>query len=125
MTVDSQHSKRSVQHSPDCLTALETKMSSPASSISATAYLKVILHACRYPSRSILGVLLGSVAKDGSVEVSDAIPAFHSNPLAPALEICFLQALINHSILLNFRCTVYLILQFNGDRRFLFVVLNF
>jgi hypothetical protein len=33
---------------------------------------------------------LGRVGKD-SIDIDDAIPAFHSNPLAPVLEICFLQ----------------------------------
>jgi hypothetical protein len=54
--------------------------------IAPLAYVKAILHACAHPARPVLGVLLAS--KSG--EVVDVVPAFHSNPLAPSLEIAFL-----------------------------------
>lgn len=55
--------------------------------IEEKAYLTMILHACKYPARPVLGVLLGKPG--GSISV--AIPLFHSYPLAPMLEMGMLQ----------------------------------
>lgn len=51
--------------------------------IGANAYSTIVLHACKHPARPILGMLLG---KTGSA-VSEAVPLFHSYPLAPMLEM--------------------------------------
>jgi hypothetical protein len=61
--------------------------SSSAPSVTSLAYLKMVLHAVRYPARPVMGVLLGSA----SGVCQNCVPTFHSNPLAPALEISFLM----------------------------------
>ncbi|EIE26459.1 chlorophyll antenna size regulatory protein [Coccomyxa subellipsoidea C-169] len=66
-------------------------------SIDRLAILKILLHAAKYPSASINGVLLGREspsASDGEAAllVVDAIPLFHSFlTLAPSLETALLQ----------------------------------
>ena len=90
-------------------------MASRNVTLSATAYLHAVLHSVRHPTRPVFSILvwflvrvrytlilylhaqylwfvlqLGRVGKD-SIDIDDAIPAFHSNPLAPVLEMCFLQ----------------------------------
>ncbi|KAJ3290176.1 ER membrane protein complex subunit 8 [Rhizoclosmatium sp. JEL0117] len=44
-----------------------------ASTITPTAYAKVILHAAKFPSLSVFGVLLGS----DSAHITDAVPIMH------------------------------------------------
>lgn len=52
------------------------------------AYRKMLLHALRFPSRPVLGVLIG-VRKQGEAEpeIVDVAPLFHSYALAPMLEL--------------------------------------
>lgn len=52
---------------------------------SATAYSKVLLHAAKFPSQSVTGLLLGT-REEGIVRVSDAVPLFHNSISAPVLE---------------------------------------
>ena len=58
------------------------------------AYLKSILHAARYPSCPILGLLLGRVSptKPHPITIVDALPLFHHHPVGPLLEVALLQA---------------------------------
>lgn len=51
--------------------------------------LKVLLHCSKYPHASVNGVLLGRTSKgSNSVEITDAIPLFHTClTLAPMLEV--------------------------------------
>ena len=76
-------------------------MSSTASIlISPPAYLKAVLHAARYPSSPILGLLTTKsptstppTSKQSlSFTVLDALPLFHSDPVGPLLELSLLQA---------------------------------
>lgn len=62
--------------------------------LSPDAYSVLFLHACRYPHRTVNGLLLGTAAADNeSVSVSEALPLFHSSlALAPALETGLLLA---------------------------------
>ena len=61
--------------------------------ISPRAYSKILLHACKYPHKSINGILLGEpTEKSDSPRVLDAIPLFHQClGLAPMLEIALTQ----------------------------------
>ncbi|KAI8920886.1 hypothetical protein DFJ77DRAFT_139768 [Powellomyces hirtus] len=62
--------------------------------LSALAYLKLVLHSAKYSVNQVCGVLIGrkvSNAADAAVEVTDAIPLFHSHPLAPMLEVAMQQ----------------------------------
>ena len=54
--------------------------------ISSDAYCVLFMHSCKYPSRTVNGLLLGS-ASGGAVSVRKALPLFHSPlGLAPMLE---------------------------------------
>eukprot|EP01027_Heterolobosea_sp_BB2_P007429 GEZU01011062.1.p1 GENE.GEZU01011062.1~~GEZU01011062.1.p1 ORF type:complete len:206 (-),score=42.23 GEZU01011062.1:60-677(-) len=59
------------------------------------AYVKAILHACKYTSCSVNGILIGKVTASGkktAIQILDAIPLFHSHhSLAPLLEASLLQ----------------------------------
>ncbi|KAJ3089109.1 ER membrane protein complex subunit 8 [Quaeritorhiza haematococci] len=61
--------------------------------LSKLAYLKLILHAAKYPSLPVNGCLIGT--KDTTkktVEISDAVPLFHNGfPLVPMLETALEQ----------------------------------
>ena len=62
--------------------------------VEQAAYVKSILHAARYPSCPILGLLLGRVSptKPASITIVDALPLFHHHPVGPLLEVALLQA---------------------------------
>lgn len=58
------------------------------------AYLKLVLHALKHKASPVNGVLVGRCDGDsGVVEISDAVPLFHSNQigLLPSLEIALMQ----------------------------------
>ena len=58
------------------------------------AYIKLLLHALKYQSVAVNGVLLGTAGTAG-VSVVDAVPLFHQQlALAPMLEIAMGQARI-------------------------------
>ena len=51
------------------------------------AYLVSVLHALKYPTTSVNGVLLGTFEKDGTVQVKQALPLLHSHlALAPMMD---------------------------------------
>lgn len=55
--------------------------------VEATAYVKLLLHAAKYPTNTCSGLLIGEEQGQGFV-VSDAVPLFHHDaPLAPLLEV--------------------------------------
>lgn len=55
-------------------------------SISPLAYLKVILHAAKYPSSTCVGLLVGTLSNN-TVSVQDAIPLLHHwTELSPMME---------------------------------------
>lgn len=63
-------------------------------SLSTRAYVKILLHCCKYPHRSVNGVVVGAVStkKDQCVHIQDAIPLFHLTlGLAPMLEVALSQ----------------------------------
>lgn len=75
-------------------------MSSRASSstpvrLSARAYLKLLLHAAKYPHRAVCGVLLArdDAHTSGSdpLAVDDVVPLFHTLPLPAAMEVALDQ----------------------------------
>uniref|UniRef100_A0A7S2WTW0 MPN domain-containing protein n=1 Tax=Rhizochromulina marina TaxID=1034831 RepID=A0A7S2WTW0_9STRA len=67
--------------------AAETEGKGPWCDWAAEAYAKVVLHAVKHPHCGVSGFLLGSVEDGGRrVLVADAVPLFHSHPLAPGLE---------------------------------------
>jgi hypothetical protein len=53
--------------------------------VARAAQLKMLLHAAKYPYADVSGVLLGTGAAR-ELEVSDAVPLFHSLVLAPMVE---------------------------------------
>ena len=57
-----------------------------ATVVDSEAYITLFMHACKFPSRTVNGLLLGSVS-DGGVSVQKALPLFHTPlGLAPMLE---------------------------------------
>ena len=59
---------------------------SHAASLDKDAYCTLFLHACKFPARTVNGLLLGS-ALGGQVKVRKALPLFHTPlGLAPMLE---------------------------------------
>jgi hypothetical protein len=72
---------------------------SVAQTVARDAYSKLLLHACKHPSRPVMGVLLGNKAKgdekssfsDALVPVVEAVPLFHSYALAPMMEMSMMQ----------------------------------
>ncbi|CAO2817076.1 unnamed protein product [Amaranthus hypochondriacus] len=61
--------------------------------IGQNAYIKLVLHALKHKSSAVNGVLVGRYdAGKGIVQISDAVPLFHSNTaLLPSLEIALMQ----------------------------------
>ena len=57
-----------------------------AAEIAPLAYSKMMLHLTKHAESSVNGFLLGHT-KDGAVEVEDAVPLFHTQTLAPMLEV--------------------------------------
>jgi hypothetical protein len=45
--------------------------------ISHTAFLKIALHASKYPHRAVTGLLLGRDKGSGAVEIVDVVPLVH------------------------------------------------
>lgn len=54
--------------------------------IEGEAYVKIMLHAAKYPHCSVNGLLVGESDGQGFV-VKDAFPLFHQHTLAPMLEL--------------------------------------
>tara|TARA_B110001452_G_scaffold186825_1_gene157282 strand:- start:179 stop:724 length:546 start_codon:yes stop_codon:yes gene_type:complete len=60
--------------------------------LTADAYCVTFMHACKHPSRTVNGLLLGS-ASGGDVSASKAMPLFHGPlGLAPMLEAALMLA---------------------------------
>ncbi|CAI5741041.1 unnamed protein product [Peronospora destructor] len=56
-------------------------------SVETSTYIKLMLHAAKWPASSVCGVLLGQKEGQG-VLISDAVPLFHHEaPSAPLLEV--------------------------------------
>ncbi|WJX64996.1 hypothetical protein P8452_49707 [Trifolium repens] len=55
--------------------------------VTQNAYIKLVLHSLKHPTSAVNGVLIGRISND-TVEITDAVPLFHSQiPLLPQLEI--------------------------------------
>lgn len=55
--------------------------------VEANAYVKLMLHAAKYPTSACSGLLIGDEQGQGFV-VTDAVPLFHhDSPLAPVVEV--------------------------------------
>mmetsp|Transcript_12364 Transcript_12364/g.18536 ORF Transcript_12364/g.18536 Transcript_12364/m.18536 type:complete len:199 (-) Transcript_12364:8-604(-) len=52
------------------------------------AYYKLMVHCISHPHHSSIGLLLGKITKDGSIDntIVDVVPLFHLQPLAPLME---------------------------------------
>ncbi|KAJ3170446.1 ER membrane protein complex subunit 8 [Geranomyces variabilis] len=59
--------------------------------LSHVAYSKLVLHAAKHSVCEVSGVLIGRKKSGDEVEVVDAVPLFHSRPLAPMLEVALQQ----------------------------------
>ena len=69
-----------------------TTMTDPEYEISTRAYCKMMMHAAKYPSSSINGVLLAKKTEDRNLLYVDCIPLFHINTaLAPMVEVALAQ----------------------------------
>lgn len=61
-------------------------------SLTSSAYLKPLLHAAKYPSSPVFGLLIGVKTKGSrSWLITDSVPLFHTHILAPMLELAFIQ----------------------------------
>ncbi|GAA5832291.1 hypothetical protein JCM11251_004309 [Rhodosporidiobolus azoricus] len=59
----------------------------PNYSLSPLAYLKIVLHAAKYPASTVCGLLVGTSSGAGDSTVVDAVPLLHSwVDLSPAME---------------------------------------
>lgn len=54
--------------------------------VEGEAYVKIMLHAAKYPHRVVNGILVGKAEGQGYV-IQDAFPLFHQHTLAPMLEL--------------------------------------
>ncbi|GAB4845907.1 hypothetical protein Ancab_024912 [Ancistrocladus abbreviatus] len=61
--------------------------------IGQNAYIKLVLHALSHKTSAVNGVLIGRLGDNEIVEISDAVPLFHSQQISllPSLEIALLQ----------------------------------
>ena len=67
-------------------------MSEPEYEISTRAYCKMIMHAAKYPSSNINGLLLAKKTGERGLQYVDCIPLFHINTaLAPMVEVALAQ----------------------------------
>ena len=56
--------------------------------VSERAYVKILLHAAKYPHKPVNGVLVGKDAGSGAVQIVDSIPLLHHwTGLSPSMEI--------------------------------------
>jgi len=61
-------------------------------SLTSSAYLKPLLHAAKYPSSPVFGLLIGIKTKGPRAWlITDSVPLFHTHVLAPMLELGFIQ----------------------------------
>jgi len=61
-------------------------------SLTSSAYLKPLLHAAKYPSSPVFGLLIGIKTKGSHAWlITDSVPLFHTHVLAPMLELAFIQ----------------------------------
>lgn len=58
-------------------------------SITCEAYSKLLMHACKYPYKPVLGYLINSSDKSSNLafEVTDILPICHSNPTSFILDL--------------------------------------
>lgn len=75
--------------------------------IAQNAYIKLVLHALKHKTAAVNGVLVGRLvpSTEGShtVQISDAVPLFHSQiSLLPALEISLIQVFWSRSPIKSF-----------------------
>jgi hypothetical protein len=63
-------------------------MTSPNFRLEDLAYAKLVLHALKYPHRTVNGVLLGHPPSSGTVVIVDAVPLQHHwTNLSPMMEV--------------------------------------
>ncbi|KAI8586154.1 hypothetical protein BDZ88DRAFT_483879 [Geranomyces variabilis] len=62
--------------------------------LSHIAYSKLVFHAAKHSVCEVSGVLIGRKKSGDEIEVVDAVPLFHSRPLAPMLEVALQQVQI-------------------------------
>ncbi|KAJ3161235.1 ER membrane protein complex subunit 8 [Geranomyces variabilis] len=62
--------------------------------LSHLAHSKLVLHAAKHSVCEVSGVLIGRKKSGDEIEVVDAVPLFHSRPLAPMLEVALQQVQI-------------------------------
>merc|ERR1712088_1243463 len=73
------------------------EMSEPEYEISTRAFCKMIMHAAKYPSSNINGLLLAKKTGERALKYVDCIPLFHINTaLAPMVEVA--QAQIENEV---------------------------
>ena len=63
--------------------------------LSSSSYRVCLDHALKYSHNAVLGILLGEVDNNKSVvRVHRVVPAFHSYPTAPIIDICLQQVCV-------------------------------
>ena len=73
---------------------LETDSNHVSMKVSVTerAYVKLVLHSLKHPTRDVFGVLVGRTVGVGDLEVTDVLPMLHSTiSVTPSVEIALEQ----------------------------------
>jgi hypothetical protein len=94
------HPTATHQRHPHTIIAMSARTAVASSTtITTRAYMKLILHASKYQTRSITGLLIASAptaavgaSSAATVVIDDVIPLFHTTPLAPMIELALAQA---------------------------------
>tara|TARA_B110000977_G_scaffold162566_1_gene208107 strand:- start:16831 stop:17460 length:630 start_codon:yes stop_codon:yes gene_type:complete len=61
-------------------------------SVTEKAYVKLVLHALKHPTRDVFGCLVGREGSNGDLQVTDALPMVHSTlAVTPTVEIALEQ----------------------------------
>lgn len=75
-------------------------------SVTLEAYCKIVLHAAKYPTLTVCGLLMGSVdpnLPEGATVATDAVPVCHTAPVGPLFDITadVVRAQCSHSVVTN------------------------
>lgn len=82
--------KKKRKHSQFALFSSVRELCEMRYTIASPAYWTVVLHAARYPQHAVSGVLIGKKI-EGGVAIMEAVALFHTQVLAPMLEIALIQ----------------------------------
>ena len=72
--------------------------SSATAQLTIATYVKIFLHAAKYPDKAIGGFVIGSLT-DSSATITDVLPIYHDTPAGPILDnaACVAETLFDRS----------------------------